>query len=194
MAGGGTYTIVTDELKFNMITHLLEEYYSLLPEDMKCCQFETSPPNASSQMISLFKRPSRRIFLSKFSNRVEYLNAYYLELSLRGKVYPIPKFCKQMDAVIDSDGVLTAIDLNDQNINDDNIAFLLDPIEISLSYLPDLNFPWKENMTIDTIDLGGNAIVEEVPRVIRVITTFFPSLKVLNLSDVNIGPLAEVSY
>ncbi|KAG2389615.1 hypothetical protein C9374_014175 [Naegleria lovaniensis] len=178
-------SIITSKMKHGAILFLIQDYYSLLPEDMRTCQVQVQP----NPLASLYQKPLNRIFLAKVSSRIEYLMGYYCEMCARAKLVPNPVYCRQLDNALDDDTTLTSLSLRALKIHDKILAYYLDPIETCLIYQPNINFSWKENFTLESFDFGYNEIKIEVPRLLHVLT-YFRYLKYLNLSVV---PLNEHS-
>ncbi|EFC48058.1 predicted protein [Naegleria gruberi] len=130
-----------------------------------------------------FLKPQKRTFIGMFTSRVEYLVRYYMEINARGRNVPLKTICKQLDDVIDDDTTLTSLKVGRGDLDDGNVSFLLDPLEVCCAYKADISFPWKENLNLTSLDFGGNIIRAESGRLIDVIS-YFTNLTYLNLSGV----------
>ncbi|KAL9650371.1 hypothetical protein ABK040_016438 [Willaertia magna] len=187
-----TMVIVCNEQKSAIMLSLLDDYYYLLPESMK--KQETTPNNPTpcvASDASMFKEPVKRVFLSKFGSRLEYLIAYYMELCGRGNVTPIRKYCQDIDSMIDGDGVLRKINFSFSNITDKDILYIVDPLKKVIEYKPDRNYPWKENLEIEAFNFDGNLVMSLIPRVYELLYDL-KFLKHLNLSGCLVGDDTEL--
>ncbi|KAL9656660.1 hypothetical protein ABK040_002931 [Willaertia magna] len=152
-------SILTTPIKQCLILQLVDEYYALLPDKQKSNKKKPhNPTPILPNDASMYLEPIQRIFNARFSSRLEYLKGYYMECCALGKETPIKKFYQDIDRAIDNNEILRNIDWSYSGITDSNITFFTKSIMKTLDYKQDKNFPWKEDLEIETIDLSGNNI------------------------------------
>ncbi|KAF0974317.1 hypothetical protein FDP41_006927 [Naegleria fowleri] len=182
-----TISILTPPLKRTMIVALIDEYYALLPEKMK--NDRVKPNNPKPFLLndsSLYLDPVQRTFLGRFGSRLEYLKGYYMECCALGKEVPVRKFCQAIDKCIDNDEIYKDVDLSFSSITDNNITFFTKSLLKALEYKPERNFPWKENMELESINLGGNSVKVGLGCILDLLRQL-KRLKNLDLSDNILG-------
>lgn len=119
----------------HQVIELLDEYYYLLPNSYK--KEEIVPFNDKPHVISnneMFREPTKRIFLSKYGSRLEFLKGFYMEICSLANENTVRKFCQQIDYHIDFQNTLKKLELNHCLINDKSFNNIVQAIINAIDY------------------------------------------------------------
>ena len=175
-----TVPLQAPEVRSNDMLELLDIYYALSDKKNE----ETEPNNAKPKNLpspDIFAPPRERVFLGRFSSRLEYLKGYYME-SCYEKTVPLRKFCFQVDTAIDTDAKMQSIDASSADLNDIQLKFITDAITCALQYPPQPDYPWTENLDIVNFDVSHNNLGLDTLTALIEILKLLPNLKTFNIS------------